>query len=170
MWSAVKPLLSHHSLGHTAELSPWLPAEHSVLLEIQYQLGEKGDFSQRAKNGTVLSTIQRLVTSDDCFVKLNHQSGSFVPVHCDFSWKSTVGQNGLNDAAREGCTVQRAVLFRHGDVRVNQRLFLNDVVGLVIIVGLLQFVCFLPKQGLPYIYLNGENSERGWQRNGERDR
>lgn len=114
-----------------------------------------------------LSTIQSLVTSNDRFVKFNHQRGSFVPVHCDFGWKATVGQNGLDDAAREGSTVQRAVLFRHRDVRVNQRFFLNYVVGLVIIVGLLQFIGFLSKQGLPYIYLKEEEKS---QRGGGRER
>lgn len=62
-------------------------------------------------------------------------------------------EDGLHDARGEGGAVQAAVLLGHGDVRINKRLFLYDVVRLVIIVGLLQLVSFLSKQGLPHINL-----------------
>ena len=56
-------------------------------------------------------------------------------------------------AVLPSCTVQGAVLIRNRDVHVDDGLFFNDVVGLVVVVGLLQLVCLLAKQGSPHHYL-----------------
>lgn len=72
-----------------------------------------------------------------------------MPVDCDLGRESTVGEDGLYDASSEGRTVQAAVLFRNGDVCVDEGLFFDNVVGLVIVIGLLQLVCLFAKQSPP---------------------
>lgn len=73
-----------------------------------------------------------------------------MPVDGNLGGEAAVGEDGLYDPRGEGCTVQGAVLLRDRDVRVDEWLFFDDVVGLVIIVGLLQLVCLLTKQGSPH--------------------
>lgn len=100
-----------------------------------------------------LSAIQSLVPGDDRLVELDHQRGAFVPVGGDFGGEAAVCEDGLHDARREGGTVQTAVLLGHRDVGVDERLLLDDVVSLVVVVGLLQLVRLLPEQRLPYVDL-----------------
>lgn len=76
-----------------------------------------------------------------------------MPVSRDLGGESAVCEHGLHDAGGEGGAVQAAVLFGHGDVGVDERLLLDDVVRLVVVVGLLQFVRLLPKQRLPDVHL-----------------
>lgn len=102
---------------------------------------------------SLLSALQCLVSGDHRLVKLDHERGALVPVDCDLGGEAAVGEDGLYDPSGKGCTVQRAVLFRNGDVRVDEGLLLDDVVGLIVVVGLLQLVCFLAKQGSPNGYL-----------------
>lgn len=104
-----------------------------------------------------LSAIQSLVPGYDRLVELDHERGAFVPVSSDLGGEAAVREHGLHDAGGEGGAVQAAVLFGHGDVRVDQRLFLDDVIRLVVVVGLFQFVGLFPKQRLPHIHLE----ERG---------
>lgn len=92
-----------------------------------------------------LSAIQSLVPGYNGVVKLYHQRGALVPVSGDLSREATVREDGLHDASGEGRAVQAAVLFGNGDVRVDEWVFLYDVIGLVVVVGLLQLVSLLPK-------------------------
>lgn len=100
-----------------------------------------------------LPPVQLLVSGDDGFVEFDHERGALVPVGRDFGREAAVSQNGFHYAGGEGGAVQCAVLFRHGDERVHQRLLLDDVVRLVVIVGLLQLVRFLTEQRLPHVHL-----------------
>lgn len=100
-----------------------------------------------------LPPVQLLVPGDDGFVEFDHERGALVPVRCDFGGEAAVSEEGLHHASGEGGAVQRAVLFRHGYERVHQRLLLDDVVRLVVVVGLLQLVCFLTEQRLPHGHL-----------------
>lgn len=99
------------------------------------------------------SAVQSLVPGYDRLVKLDHQRGALVPVGGDLGGEAAVREDGLHDARREGGAVQAAVLLGHGDVGVDERLLLDDVVSLVVVVGLLQLVGFLPKQRLPDVNL-----------------
>lgn len=72
-----------------------------------------------------------------------------MPVDSDLGGEAAVGEDSLHNSPREGRTVQGAVLFRNGDKHIDQRLLFNNVVGLVIIVSLLQFVRLFAKQGFP---------------------
>ena len=67
----------------------------------------------------------------------------------DLGGEAAVCEDGLHDACGEGSAVQAAVLLGHGDVRIDKWLLFYDVIRLVVIVGLLQLVCLLPKQRLP---------------------
>lgn len=100
-----------------------------------------------------LSSIQRLVPGDDWVIELNHEGGAFVPVSSDFGRKAAVCEDGFHDASGERSTVQAAVFPGHRYVGVDERFFLDDVIGLVVVVGLLQFVSLLPEQGLPHVDL-----------------
>lgn len=97
-----------------------------------------------------LSAFQCLVSGNHSLAELDHECGALVPVYSDLGREATVGEDGLNNPGSEGCTIQGAVLFRNRDVRVDKWLFFNDVVGLVIIISLLQLVCFLAEQGFPH--------------------
>lgn len=99
---------------------------------------------------TALSAVQCFVSGNHCFIELDHERGPLVPVDGDLGGEATVSEDGLYDPSSEGCTVQGAVLLRNGDVRVDEWLFFDDVVGLVIIISLLQLICLLPKQGFPH--------------------
>lgn len=68
----------------------------------------------------------------------------------DLRREAAMREDGLHDARSEGSAVQAAVLLGHRDVRVDKWLLFYDVIGLVIIVGLLQLVCLLTKQGSPH--------------------
>lgn len=103
-----------------------------------------------------LSAIQSLVPGNNRLVELDHESGAFVPVSGDLSGEAAVSEDGLHDAGGEGGTVQAAVLLRHRDVGVDKRLFLYDVIRLVVVVGLLQLVRLLTEQRLPHINLDEE--------------
>lgn len=72
-----------------------------------------------------------------------------MPVDSDLGREAAVGEDSLHNSSSEGRTVQGAVLFRNRDKHVDQRLLFNNVVGLVIIISLLQFVCLFAKQGFP---------------------
>lgn len=100
-----------------------------------------------------LSALQSFVSCDDLIVEFDHEGGALVPVDGDFGRKSAVGEDRLHYPGIEGCTVQGAVLPWNGDVRVDQGLLLDDVVGLVVIVSLLQLVCLFAKQGSPHRHL-----------------
>lgn len=76
-----------------------------------------------------------------------------MPVGGDLGGEAAVCEDGLHDACGEGSAVQAAVLLGHGDVRIDKRLLFYDVIRLVVIVGLLQLVSFLPKQRLPHVDL-----------------
>lgn len=71
----------------------------------------------------------------------------------DLGREATVGKDGLHNPSNEGCTVQGAILLGHRDVGVDQWLLLDDVVRLIVIVGLLQLVSLLAKQCPPHRYL-----------------
>ena len=100
-----------------------------------------------------LSAFQRFVSGDDSLVKLDHESGALVPVYGHLGREATVGEDGFHDAPSESCTVEGAVLLGYRDEGVDEGVFLNDVVGLVIVIGLLQLVCLLPEQGPPHRHL-----------------
>lgn len=76
---------------------------------------------------------------------------TLVPVSSHLSWKTTAGHQNLHDASCERNTVQSAVLLWNGYINVDQRVLLNNVVCFVVIVGLLQLVCFFPKQRWSHI-------------------
>lgn len=80
-----------------------------------------------------------------------------MPVDGDLGGEAAVSEDGLYDPSSEGCTVQGAVLLRNRDVHVDEWLFLDDVVGLVIVVSLLQLIGLLAKQGFPHRDLWSEN-------------
>lgn len=67
----------------------------------------------------------------------------------DLGREAAVGEDSLHNSSSEGRTVQGAVLFRNRDKHVDQWLLFNNVVGLVVIICLLQFVCLFAKQGFP---------------------
>lgn len=71
----------------------------------------------------------------------------------DLSREAAVCEDGLHDACSEGSAVQAAVLLGHRDVRIDKWLLFYDVVSLVVIVGLFQFVSLLPEQRLPDVNL-----------------
>lgn len=146
----------HHTLTPSLpllDLLPWsVSSQKPDGWKFNISQGERAVSSKGLHQG-FLSTVQSFISSYNCLIKLNHQRCSFMPVDSYFSWESTVSQNSLYDASGKGCAVQSAVLFRNWDVSVNQRLLLYDVVGLVVIVGLLQFVGFLTEQCFPDIYL-----------------
>lgn len=100
-----------------------------------------------------LSALQCFVSGDHLIIKLDHECGALVPVDGDLGGEAAVGEDGLYDPSSEGCTVQAAVLLRDGDECVDEGLFFDDVVGLVIVIGLLQLVCLLTEQGSPHGYL-----------------
>lgn len=100
-----------------------------------------------------LSAIQRLVSGYDRLVELDHQRCAFVPVSSDLCWEAAVSEDGLHDSCSESCAVQTAVLLGHRDVWVDQWLLFNYVIGLIIVIGLFQFICLLSKQRLPDIDL-----------------
>lgn len=66
-----------------------------------------------------------------------------------FGREAAVGEDSLHDSSSEGCTVQCAVFFRNRDKHVDQWFLFNNVVGLVVIISLLQFVRLFAKQGFP---------------------
>lgn len=106
-----------------------------------------------------LSSVQSFVPSYDRLVELDHERGAFVPVSSDLGGEAAVREHGLHDAGGEGGAVQAAVLFGHRDVRVDQWLLFNDVISLVVVVGLLQLVGLLPKQRLPHVHLEERMKE-----------
>lgn len=71
----------------------------------------------------------------------------------DLCREAAVCEDGLHDARSEGSAIQAAVLLGHRDVRVDKWLLFYDVIGLVIIVGLLQLISLLPEQRLPDVDL-----------------
>lgn len=111
------------------------------------------DFSLPCFLQSSSSAIKSLVPGYDWLIKLNHQCCAFVPVGSDLGREAAVCEDGLHDACSKSSAVQAAVLFGHRDVRVDKWLLFYDVVSLVIIIGLLQLVSLLPKQGLPHIDL-----------------
>lgn len=100
-----------------------------------------------------LSAVQRLVSGYDRLIELDHKRCAFVPVGSDLRREATVCEDGLHDSCRESCAVQTAVLLGHRNVRVDKWLLFYDVIGLIIIIGLFQFVRLLSKQRLPDVDL-----------------
>lgn len=92
-----------------------------------------------------LSALQNFVSSDHRLIEFDHECRALVPVDRDLGREATVGEDSLHDSSSEGCTVQRAVLFWNRDKHVDQWFLFNNVVGLVVIVSLLQFVCLFAK-------------------------
>lgn len=100
-----------------------------------------------------LSAFQGFVSGDHSVVKLDHERGAFVPVDGDFGREAAVREDGLHDAPGERRTVQAAGFLGNGDEGVDKGVFLDDVVGLIIVVGLLQFIRLLSKQRSPHRHL-----------------
>lgn len=96
-----------------------------------------------------LPAFQCFVSSDHGLVEFDHECSALVPVDSDLGREAAVGEDSLHNSSSEGRTVQGAVLFRNGDEHVDQWLLFNNVVGLVVIICLLQFVCLFAKQGFP---------------------
>jgi len=90
--------------------------------------------------------------------KLDHEGCALVPVSGDFGRKITPVKNGLNYSGRKGSTVQRPLVLGHGDELVDKRLLLDDVVCLLVIVGVLQLVGLLAEQRLPQGGLDHEQN------------
>ena len=83
-----------------------------------------------------------------------------MPVGGDLGGEAAVCEDGLHDACGEGSAVQAAVLLGHGDVRIDKWLLFYDVIRLVVIVGLLQLVCFLPKKRLPQVDIKEKKNKK----------
>ena len=52
-----------------------------------------------------LFSIHLSISSNDLFIKLDHECCSFMPMRRHFGWKIAPIQNGFNDASLECCTV-----------------------------------------------------------------
>ena len=82
-----------------------------------------------------------------------------MPTGRNFDWEVAAIQNSLDYSGSESRAVQGALVFRHRDELVHQRLFLNDVVRLVFI-GMFKLVGFFAKLGLPQGRLDRQSEER----------
>lgn len=96
-----------------------------------------------------LPAFQHFISGDHWLIEFDHECRALVPVDSDLGREAAVGEDSLHDTSSEGCTVQRAVFFWNRDKHVYQWFLFNNVVGLVIIISLLQFVRLFPKQGFP---------------------
>lgn len=96
-----------------------------------------------------LPAFQNFVSSDHWLIEFDHECSALVPVDSDLGREAAVGEDSLHDSSSEGCTVQCAVLFRNRDKHVDQWFLFNNVVGLVVIISLLQFVRLFAKQSFP---------------------
>ena len=58
-------------------------------------------------------------------------------------------QDSFYDSGYKGGTVEAPLVLRDGDKCVDQGLLLDDVVGPLVVIGVLQLVSLLPEQSLP---------------------
>ena len=93
--------------------------------------------------------------------ELDHEGGALVPVGRHLGRKVAPVQHSFDDPGGESGAVQRPLVLRHRDELVHQRLFLDDVVGLLVVVGVLKLVGLLPEERLPHGRLDHqENVEK----------
>lgn len=69
----------------------------------------------------------------------------------EYTHKSTIGQHCLDEARGESGAIEGALVFRHADELVHDRLRLDDVVRPLVVVRVLQLLCLLPEQRLQEI-------------------
>lgn len=66
-----------------------------------------------------------------------------------YTYKTTITENGFNYSSWECCTIQRALIFRHTYEFIDQWFFFYDIIRSIIIIGMLQLLCFFPEQTFP---------------------
>ena len=98
------------------------------------------------------------VSRDDVLLELDHEGRALVPVSRDLRRKVAAIEDGLDDAGREGRTVERSFVLRNRDELVDQWLLLDDVVSLLVVVGVLELVSLLSEQSLPQSRLDHEEN------------
>ena len=89
------------------------------------------------------SSVDHPVPGDDVLLELDHEGGAVVPVRAHFGREVAAVERGLDDAGGEGGAVQTALVLRDGDESVDQRLLLDDVIRPLVVVSVLQLICFL---------------------------
>ena len=75
-----------------------------------------------------------------------------MPVGADLRGEIGSVQHGLDDAGGEGGAVEAALVLRHRDEPVDERLLLDDVERLLVVVRPLKLVGLFAEQGLQGIY------------------
>ena len=94
-----------------------------------------------------LEIITRLVKiskkTTQCTVRGYHKCCSLVPVCRHLGWEVAAVQHSLYNAGNEGSTVKATLVLRDGDKRVDQWLLLDDVIRPLVVVSVLQLICFL---------------------------
>ena len=99
-----------------------------------------------------LSSVDHPVPGDDVLLELDHEGGAVMPVRAHFGRKVASVERGLDDAGGEGGAVEAALVLRHRDEPVDERLLLDDVERLLVVVRPLKLVGLFAEQGLQGIY------------------
>ena len=94
------------------------------------------------------SSVDHPVPGDDVLLELDHEGGAVVPVRAHFGREVAAVERRLNDAGGEGGAVETALVLRDGDEPVHERLLLDYVEGLLVVVRPFQLVGLFVEQGL----------------------
>ena len=94
------------------------------------------------------SSVDHPVPGDDVLLELDHEGGAVVPVRAHLGREVAAVERGLDDAGGEGGAVEAALVLRHRDEPVHQRLLLDDVERLLVVVRALKLIGLLSEQVL----------------------
>jgi len=82
-------------------------------------------------------------------LELDHECGPLMPMGRHLGRKIGSIKHCFNNTSYKSGTVETTLVLGDRDECVHDGFFLNNVIGSLVVIGVLQLVCFLAKQSLP---------------------